>query len=234
MFDLTGQTALVMDGAATIDWAESNGAREFIVGDSGGWAKVYETDEKLPKLILNVPTRGSREIDLQSAVDAGGDVPCMVPGPDGIEAVRVRGGLGFSDGANLCFQALAADGGKAAFRALTRECYLGQRTVYDDPRMPIKPRYTFEPPGTPGWPSGRSPLFGCRLPFFVHDEVMAEVPFSRAHEAATRMVEVMQHVMQAYVPDVPVRAEPALMYRWSKAAEARYDGGGRLLPWDAP
>ena len=53
---LTGQTALVMDGAATIDWAESNGAREFIVGDSGvGWNANFQReagpDEKAPLAI---------------------------------------------------------------------------------------------------------------------------------------------------------------------------------------
>ena len=169
---------------------------------------------------------------VSAQVDAGGTFPCFVPGPDGATSSRVRGGLGFSDGANLGFQALAADGGKAAYRALTRECYLGQRTVYGDPRAPVTPRYTCDPPGTPGWQNGRSPLLGCRLPFFVHDEVVAEVPLSRAHEVATRMVEVMEYVMQAYVPDVPVRAEPALMFRWSKAAEPRRDAAGRLVPWD--
>ena len=39
--------------------------------------------------------------------------------------------------------------------------------------------------------------------------------------------------MKKYVPDVKVKAEPALMRFWTKEAEAKYDASGRLIPWDS-
>ena len=150
---------------------------------------------------------------VSSMVDAGGEAPCFVPdGDGGWTARRVRGGLEFTSMANGSFQSLAADGAKAALRALTREAYL----------------------------DSSSPLYGSRVIFFVHDECVAEVPLDRADAAARRMVEVMVREMKRYVPDVPVVAEPALMYYWSKVAKDRYvddpaaPGGRRLVPWDEP
>jgi DNA polymerase I-like protein with 3'-5' exonuclease and polymerase domains len=65
----------------------------------------------------------------------------------------------------------------------------------------------------------------------VHDEIIAEVPEDRAHEAAHRIAEVMVETMNLYTPDVPARAEPALMRRWYKAADPVYVDG-RLVPWE--
>ena len=68
---------------------------------------------------------------------------------------------------------------------------------------------------------------------FVHDEIIIEFPddelrHERAHELATLMVESMQ----PFMPDVKVRAEPALMRRWDKKAKAVYDEAGRLQVWE--
>lgn len=117
---------------------------------------------------------------------------------------RVRGRCGFTDGCNGYFQGLAADGGKAALFAVSAECFA-------DPE---------------------SPLFGCRPVAFIHDEILAEVHESKAHECAMRIVEIMEREMSRFCPDVPVRAAPALCRRWYKNAEAVYNADGRLIPWE--
>jgi DNA polymerase-1 len=115
----------------------------------------------------------------------------------------VRGGVGYTDGCNHAFQHLTAAGAKEALYRVTREAY----TVRT------------------------SPLWGTYPLIFVHDEIIAEVPEDRAHEAAHRIAEVMVETMNLYTPDVPARAEPALMRRWYKAADPVYVDG-RLVPWE--
>lgn len=156
---------------------------------------------------------------VSAQVDAGEPARCLVPdGEGGSAAARVRGGVDFTNYANQGFQGLAADGGKAALRAVTRECYLGKKVR----ARGLGLAETGEP----------SPLLGARVPFFLHDELFLEVPRAREAAAARRAVELMEEVMQAYVPDVPVRAESALSLRWSKAASGRWDASGELVPWD--
>lgn len=121
-----------------------------------------------------------------------------------LRSERVRGGLTFTNAANGYFSGLAADGAKEALPRVTREMYL-------DPS---------------------SPLYGSRLQFFAHDEFVALHPEAKAAEAATRMATVMEEAMRVYVPDVFVKAEPALMRHYSKSAEAVYDASGRLVPWE--
>jgi DNA polymerase I-like protein with 3'-5' exonuclease and polymerase domains len=118
---------------------------------------------------------------------------------------RIRAGCTGPAAANTRFQGLAADGAKAAVVQMTKEMYLDTA----------------------------SPLYGSRLMLFAHDETIIEIPEERAHEAALRQAEVMVSKMREYVPDVKVKAEPALMKRWSKSAEARYDENNRLIPWDS-
>ncbi len=74
-------------------------------------------------------------------------------------------------------------------------------------------------------------LLGCKQVAFIHDEVILEIPedeymHDRAYRAATVMINGMRKVM----PDVKVGAEPALMYRWNKAAEAVFVNN-RLSVW---
>lgn len=136
---------------------------------------------------------------------------------------RLRGGVEFCSAANGFFQGLAADGAK---RALTRVC----RECYDE---------------TYRMPNGeRSPLFGCRIILFAHDELIVEMPEETAHLAAARLSIVMVESMREYTPDVEVEAPPALMRRWWKAAEPVYitperklrkgdpKPGDQLIPWD--
>ena len=116
---------------------------------------------------------------------------------------RQRGGLHAPSAANTMFQGLAADGAKAAVVELTRRMY-----------------------AEPG-----SALYGSRLVLFAHDETILEMDEATAHEAAHEQATVMVECMKRFVPDVAVKAEPALMRRWSKSAEAKYVDG-RLVPWD--
>ncbi len=133
--------------------------------------------------------------------DEGGDGEFQCLGVD-----RVRGGLGFCDGANNGFQALGSDAAKAALRAVTRECYTGDTA-----------------------------LRGSRPIFFTHDDVTAEVPRARASDAAKRQAVVMVEAGRVLVPDVTLVIEPTIMLAWDKNAEAVWrDGtkGGELLLWE--
>lgn len=117
---------------------------------------------------------------------------------------RVRGGVGYSDGANGFFQGLAADMSKDALRRVTKEC----------------------------WLDTRSALYGSRVVGFIHDELIVEVPEDQAHEAAWRTAELMLAAAHQWCPDVKSKAEPALMRRWYKGAQKVVDSDGRLVPWE--
>ena len=116
----------------------------------------------------------------------------------------LRGELNASEAANHPFQHLASMGAKRALWNVTKEMY--------DRRLD-------------------SPLFGSRVLVFAHDEIVAQVPDALAHEASHRLADVMIASMREFVPDVLIKAEPALMDRWYKKAEPVYDSKGRLIPW---
>jgi len=116
---------------------------------------------------------------------------------------RRRGAIPYTVACNSFFQGLAADGAKAALWEVCRRQY-----------------------ADPG-----SPLWGSRQVNFVHDEIIIEVEEDRAHDAAMELQRVMVEAYSRWVPDVPVRASPAIMRRWSKAAEPIYKNG-KLIPWE--
>lgn len=115
---------------------------------------------------------------------------------------RKRAGVTGPSGANTLFQGLAADGAKRAVIRLTREMYLGT-----------------------------GPLRGARLVVFAHDETFTELPEETAHDAAHEQARIMVEEMRKVVPDVAIKAEPALMRRWYKDAETKYENG-KLVPWE--
>lgn len=121
-----------------------------------------------------------------------------------IRSNRIRGDVGYCDGANTLFQGLVADGAKRALWHLTRSCYL------------------------PG-----SPLSGCRMVAFIHDEVIVEVPadLDKARAAAKEIERLLIKGMSEYVPDVPIKADAHLMERWYKNAEPAYNKQGELELW---
>jgi DNA polymerase-1 len=108
-------------------------------------------------------------------------------------------------GANNGFQAMAADGAKEALRLMTTEMYTDKS----------------------------SPLYGCRLLNFSHDEtIIAIPPWQDAHDASWRQCALMKQGMEVLVKNVKVTVEPALMQRWYKAAAMVADKAGRLVPWE--
>lgn len=119
---------------------------------------------------------------------------------------RVRGGCGYTDGANTLFQGLTADYAKAAMWNATKEMYTDTSSV----------------------------LYGSRLVNMIHDELLAEVPDDAdiADAAARRLAAVMEESAAPWTPHFPVKAEPVLMRCWSKKAETAFDSQGRLVPWE--
>lgn len=115
---------------------------------------------------------------------------------------RLRGGCGYTDGANTAFQGLGGDATKAAGYELTKECRIGS-----------------------------GPLRGGHPIVYVHDEFWAEVLEDRAHEAAESLGQIMCSAAAQFLPDVPPKAEPGLARRWSKHAK-RIVQDGRIVPWD--
>ena len=119
-----------------------------------------------------------------------------------VRSGRLRGGVGFCDGANSWFQGLASEASKTATYFVSEKCY-------NDPS---------------------SPLYGCRPVMLIHDELIIEAPIHKAAEAAKEVEKQMVRAMALWCPDVPARATPALCDHWTKDAEAVYEEGV-LVPW---
>jgi DNA polymerase I-like protein with 3'-5' exonuclease and polymerase domains len=119
-------------------------------------------------------------------------------------SARIRGGARYTALCNTLFQGLAADLAKVACYELAKACYV----------------------------PGHNPiLYGSRPVVFVHDETIVEHPVETAHERALEQARIMVEAGKAFCPDVPLKAEPALMVHWSKDAVAVYDENKRLIPW---
>jgi DNA polymerase I-like protein with 3'-5' exonuclease and polymerase domains len=117
---------------------------------------------------------------------------------------RVRGGCGYTVINNTKFQGLGGDITKAAGFQIAKECY--------------------------AVPS--SPLYGCRIVAFVHDEFIISCPRANMVAAAKRLKELMTTGAPAKLsPDVPLRTEPVIAARWSKAAEPVVVDGV-VIPWE--
>jgi DNA polymerase I-like protein with 3'-5' exonuclease and polymerase domains len=123
-----------------------------------------------------------------------------------LPSFRYRGRCRFTEACNSLFQGLAADAAKAAGFLIARACYA-------------------EP---------ESPLYGCRIVNFIHDEFVVEVPDDeRAHDAAVELGRLMEvGANHDFIPDVPCKVEPILSRRWSKSAKEVRGPDGRLIPWD--
>ncbi|MBK8583453.1 MAG: DNA polymerase I, partial [Flavobacteriales bacterium] len=117
---------------------------------------------------------------------------------------RVRGRAGYTQACNSFFQGLAADGLKEALWLIAEEMYS---------------------------PESKSALAGSFMVVEAHDEIIMESPRQTAHEAATRLQELMVQGMKKFCPDVPINAQPVLMERWYKGAKPVYNAEKRLIPW---
>ncbi len=142
--------------------------------------------------------------------------PCAVwDAKEGVaKIIRERGisldGYALSALLNNGFQAMLSDIGKDAFYTATQECYLGVKAD-----------------GSP------SPLAGCRLPLYLHDEPLSELILETAHLSGPRIAEIMVESGRKFAPDVAWRAETALAFNWSKSMESVYTPEGKLIPWQA-
>lgn len=117
---------------------------------------------------------------------------------------RLRGATRYTAACNSYFQGLAADLAKQACYDIAKACYVkGNNDI----------------------------LYGSRSVVFVHDEIIMEHPEETAHERAAEQVRLMLEAGKPYCPDVPLKAEPALMRYWTKDAVAAYQDG-RLVPWE--
>lgn len=161
---------------------------------------------------------------------------------------RIRGQVGFCDGANGNFQALTADGAKMACWYVAKECYTGipystscedALEAYAASDAPSYHDWVMSLPECPadsvGSPVGgdammRSPLYGSFPVWFIHDEIGLESPFHLARGAAKRLSTCMVEAMELFTPDVKSIAEADMRRRWYKAAEAEYEDG-ELVPW---
>lgn len=68
-------------------------------------------------------------------------------------------------------------------------------------------------------------LIGCHVVNFIHDEILIEAPEDLANDAAWQLSKIMVEEFNIFTPDVPVRAEPVIMDRWSKSAEQIIENG---------
>lgn len=115
----------------------------------------------------------------------------------------MRGNVGYTQLANGFFQHRAAMGAKAALYAVSRACYVDET----------------------------SPLYGCRVWGFMHDEIGLEIPYTdhRASAAALRLQQVMIDEMSKWCPDVPIGATACMARRWYKGAKAVFvDAQGKV------
>jgi DNA polymerase-1 len=115
---------------------------------------------------------------------------------------RFRGGVSYTEACNSFFQGLGADAAKAAGFLIAKACNVDLESV----------------------------LYGSRIVNFVHDEFILEVPEERGHACAIELASLMIRGAAPWLPDVPPRAEPLLMRRWSKKAKPVFVEG-RLVPW---
>lgn len=120
---------------------------------------------------------------------------------------RWRAGCSYTESANTRFQGLAADLAKAAGFLIARESY-------DE--------------------SLNSPLFGCRIVNFIHDQFLVETFEENAHECAKRVGLLMTEAAKPFLPDIPATCTPCLASCWSKGAEAVYNSSPekRLMVWE--
>ena len=118
---------------------------------------------------------------------------------------RIRGSVGYADGCNSPFQGLAADFALDALYHVQRACFIEKSSVLHRAQ--------------------------ARVVAFVHDEIILEARESLGHECALELQAIMERRAQAWLPDIPIKAEPCLMRRWSKDAEAVWHRG-RLVPYE--
>ncbi len=119
---------------------------------------------------------------------------------------RLRGDIGYTVACNSHFQGLGADATKAAGFLIAYACYVDKN----------------------------SPLYGCRVVNYIHDQFIVECDEAKGHEAAMELARLMELGAAPWLPDVPPKvSKPVVARCWSKKAKQVWVNG-RLVPWDMP
>lgn len=126
---------------------------------------------------------------------------------------RIRGKIRYTVACNTHFQGLGSDATKHAGWLISKACYVDKS----------------------------SPLYGCYIVNYVHDEFIVECPEERAHEACMELARLMVEGASKYLPDVPPTVKKPLVARcWSKKSRPVWLHGDKkpagpddqLIPWD--
>jgi len=73
---------------------------------------------------------------------------------------------------------------------------------------------------------------GYKMTCFIHDEIIVELlEDENLQEHVQNIIDLMVEGMVNAIPDVTIKAEPAMMRRWYKEAEAVYDENEHLVAW---
>lgn len=105
---------------------------------------------------------------------------------------RIRGNIPYTVACNSLFQGLGSDATKNAGWLISKACYLDKN----------------------------SPLYGCRIVNYIHDQFLLECDEDKAHEACLELARLMVLGAEPYLPDVPPLVSKPLIARcWSKKAK---------------
>ena len=105
---------------------------------------------------------------------------------------RIRGNIQYTVACNSLFQGLGSDATKNAGWLIAKACYL----------------------------DSSSPLYGCRIVNYIHDQFLLECDEDRAHEACLELARLMVEGAKPFLPDVaPLVSKPLVARRWSKKAK---------------
>lgn len=105
-----------------------------------------------------------------------------------VTSKRVRGGANYCQACNTPFQGLAADFAKYALWLITLACFM----------------------------SDTGPLANWRPVIFIHDEFVLEGPEDEAEAALGELKRLMIKAAQKYLPGMAVRADGAILKRFTK------------------
>lgn len=115
----------------------------------------------------------------------------------------IRGGCGYTDGANQFMQHLTAYGAKAALFAVDLACF------------------------APG-----NPLYGFRIWNMCHDEILLEGPAELCPAAAAELKRICETVYTSWMPSSFTTWDPVICRVWTKKAKTvRKDGAYREYAW---
>lgn len=179
-----------------------------IIKIAGGWEPALELARKLKVLWLR--TLPEMEDYFSWITRECVDLEWSSPGDDRYAYVSpfgmVRRNCFYTEATNgAALQTPTAEGAKIALWGLAKACYDAKE---------------------------KSPLLGCHMVAFIHDEVICEIPIDDLmHERAFEIAKIMKEGMEKVMTQVKVSASPALMLRWHKGAKAVFDTDKRLQIW---